>query len=441
VCGSGTGPSEELLPLLMNGEGATMAVIEKTIQENAFQEVHHIPAARPASRPLRVLLVITGLAAGGATNVVLDIARHLNEHPGFEVHLLTGPPPPGRTNVTPLAYEMGIKTRLIPSLVNDLSPLSNLRAVAAIRQLIVAGGYDVVHTHSSVAGVVGRLAAFTAGSPVILHHVHGWPPYHEMSRTKQLLYLSLERLCASFSTRIITVSRPDIAKGLRYRICREEKLALIYNGIDLEKFQQPVDEPLIREQLRLDAHTKLVGMIGRLDRQKNPLDFIHAAAIVAKSYPNVQFLMIGDGILRKECEALISELNMSRKILLLGYRSDVARIMPLLSVVAMSSLWEGLPIAFLEAMSAGKPIVANDVDGVRDVVVPGETGYLVPPRHPDKMAERILHLLNHEAIAQEMGKLARQRSADFSVQRMVGQIESLYNELCSAVQRPVAAYG
>jgi glycosyltransferase involved in cell wall biosynthesis len=140
-------------------------------------------------------------------------------------------------------------------------------------------------------------------------------------------------------------------------------------------------------------------------------------------------LLIGDGLLRPECEKLISELKLDSKFYLLGSRNDVARILPILTITALSSLWEGLPITFLEAMSAGKPIVANNVDGASDVVVNGETGFLVNPHQPAEMAERILYLLNNEAHCIEMGRIAQQRSDYFSVQRMVGQIEALYKNL------------
>lgn len=391
-------------------------------------------------RKIRVLLVITGLAAGGATNVVLDLASHFNHHPDFDVDLLTGPSPPGRTDVTNLAYEQGINTRVIPSLVNHIHPIVNVKAVADIRRIIRQGQYDIVHTHSSVAGVVGRLAALAAGSPVILHHVHGWPLHEEMSATKRILYLGLERLCARYTTRIIAVSRPDIQKGLAYGIGDADKFTLIYNGIDLEKFRQPVDHKQIRTELGLDPHCKLVGMIGRLDQQKNPLDFIRAASRVVSGYSRVQFLIVGDGSLRSECERLIDDLDLKGKVFLLGYRNDIARILPILTITTMSSLWEGLPIAFLEAMSAGKPIVANDVDGASDVIIDGETGFLVTPRRPSEMADRILRLLNDETLCKEMGHLAQERSHYFSVQRMVEQIESLYRELDAAAQHGSAAF-
>ena len=414
-----------------------MGVVSKSIQSTHYKDTpKDIPLA--AARSIRVLLVITGLATGGATNVVLDIAGHFKNQPEFDLQLITGPIPPGRNDVTHRAKELGIPTRVIPSLINHVNPIANLKAVADLRRIMVEGKYDIVHTHSSVAGVVGRLAALAACIPVIIHHVHGWGFHDGMSGWTRKLYLSLERLCAKFTDRIVTVSEPDIQKGLTQGIGTEDKFTLINNGIDLEKFRQDVDVQQVRSELGLDPECKLVGMVGRLDEQKNPLDLIRAAAIVTKSYSKVQFLIVGDGSLRPECERLINELNLKDKFFLLGFRSDVPRILPILTITAMSSLWEGLPLAFLESMSAGKPIVANDIDGASDVVVNGETGFLVSPHKPQAMAERILTLLNDETLCNKMGDIAKQRSAHYSLPKMFGKIESLYNELHSAGQSGVA---
>ena len=381
------------------------------------------------ARNIRVLQVITGLATGGATNVVLDLAHHFHNRPGFELQLITGPIPPGRTDVTYLAYERGIPTEVVPSLVNHINPVENLKAVMDLRRLMIEGQYDIVHTHSSVAGIVGRIAALTAGVPIIIHHVHGWGLHDGMPRWTQILYLTLERFCARFTDRIITVSEPDIQKGETQIIGREDKFSLIYNGIDLKKFRQAVDERRIRSELGLDPASKLVGMVGRLDEQKNPVDFIKAAALVAERYEQVQFLLIGDGSLRPECERLIGELGLQDKFFLLGFRGDVPRILPVLTLTAMSSLWEGLPLAFLEAMSAGKPVVANNIDGAKDVIVNGETGFLVTPHQPEEMGERILTCLTDEALCERMGRIAQQRSENYSLERMFGKVEAVYNEL------------
>lgn len=380
------------------------------------------------SRKIRVLLIITQLALGGGTSVTLDIATHLKKHPDFDVDLITGPIDSGNIDLKHLAYEQGISTQIVPSLVNHINPIKNLKAVVDTRKIILQGNYDIVHTHTKVAGVVGRLAAYTAGTRVIIHHVHGWGSPRELSTGKRMLYLLMEGISARYTNRIITVCKLDIQKGISHHIGKKDKFTLIYNGIDVEKFRQCVDELQVRSELGINPGNKLVGMIARLNEQKNPLDFIRAAAIVAKNYSKVQFLIVGDGPLRSECEHLINELNLNDEIILLGYRNDVARILPTLTIAAMSSLWEGLPLAFMESMCAGKPIVANNVDGSNEVVVDGETGFLVTPHKPMEMAERILFLLNNEALCKKMGNAAQENSKHFSKQRMLENIELLYNK-------------
>ncbi|UCD98876.1 MAG: glycosyltransferase family 4 protein [Chloroflexota bacterium] len=399
-----------------------------------FENIHSRELSSEPERKIRVLVVITQLAMGGATNVALDLASYFNQHPDFDVQLITGPASEDRNDVTHLAFEYGIKTRVLPSLINEINPIANLRAITDIRKIILEENFDIVHTHTKVAGVVGRLAARSTGSCVIIHHVHGWGSPEGMSMATRMLHVSLEWLCGQFSDRIIVVSKPDINKGRDYHIGGEDKLMLIYNGIDLEKFRQPVDEMMMRSKLGLETDSKLVGMIGRLEDQKNPLDFIRAAAHVSERYSRVQFLMVGGGPLQLECEQLIDECDLTGKFFLLGFRDDVDKILSILTMTAMSSLWEGLPIAFLESMSAGKPIVANDVDGASDVVKDGETGFLVPPHQPSEMAERILTLLNDEELCEKMGELARQRSSFYSKQRMLENVETLYKDLYSTSQ-------
>ena len=400
--------------------------IEHNQQTDAFDSLSNL------NRKIRVLLVATRLTIGGDTNVILDIASYLNRHPHFEVHLAAGPVPPQEVDLTYLANEREIPLVKIPSMVTYINPWHNLRSSAELYAHIRQGKYDIVHTNNAIAGAVGRLAAVLARVPVIIHHVHGWGLQDDMSKMMRLLYIGSERFCATFTNRLIAVSKPNIEKGLAYKICREDKFALIYYGIHLEKFQQQVDKRTICLELGLDPECKIVGMIGRLDKQKNPLDFIRAAAMVVRDFPKVQFLIAGDGSLRPECERLIDELKLRDKFFLLGYRNDIDLIMPILTMTVLSSLWEGLPIVFQESMSAGKPIVANDVDGARDVIINGETGYLVIPHQPREMADRILYLLQNDEICQGMGATAKQYSERFSSERMVGEIESLYRELLTS---------
>jgi len=380
-------------------------------------------------RKIRVLLVATRLTIGGDMNVILDIASYLNSHPNFDVHLAVGPVPPQEVDLTYQANERGIPLTMIPSMVTEISPWRNLRSSAELYAQIQQGKYDIVHTHNAIAGAVGRLAAIVARVPVIIHHVHGWGLRDDMSKMVRRIYVGAERFCAKYSNRLVAVSKPNIEKGLANKICKEDKFALIYNGIDLKHFQQQVDRRAKYLELGLDLECKLVGMVGRLDKQKNPLDFIRAAAMVVEKYPKVQFVIAGDGILRPECESLIKELNLTGKFFLLGYRNDIHQIYPILSLTALSSLWEGLPVVFQEAMIAGKPIVANNVDGARDVISDGKTGYLVAPHQPQEMADRILALLNNDVLCEQMGINARHHARRYSNEEMVKQIVSLYVEL------------
>lgn len=400
-----------------------------TDDQNQNQSVDVANSVPIRNRKIRVLLVITRLTIGGDTNVILDIASYLKNHPDFDVCLAVGPVPANEVDLTYLANERAIPLKMVPSMVNHINPWLNFKSVMDLYSHIRKEKYDIVHTHSSVAGVVGRMAAELAGVPIIVHHVHGWGIQQDMSTTMRALYLGLERFCTRFTDRMIAVSKPTIEKGVAYKICAENKFALIYNGIDLEKFQEQTDKQTVCLDLGLDPECKIVGMIGRLDKQKNPLDFIRAASIVARDYSKVQFIIAGDGSLRGECECLISDLNLADRFFLLGYRNDINRILPILTLTVLSSLWEGLPVVFQESMSAGKPIIANDIDGARDVIRDGETGYLVTPRQPQEMADRILNLLINDALCNKMGVVAKRSSRQYSSERMVREIETLYREL------------
>lgn len=393
-------------------------------------EVRHFKLyTRSRARKLRLLLVITRLTVGGDTNVLLDIARHFRDHPGFEVEIAAGPVPTTEIDLSSLVRESRIPTSIIPTLSNCRDPRLLIGATLDLARLIRRKQYDIVHTHSSVAGIVGRVAAVTARVPVIVHHVHGWGLQEGMSIPMRHSYLGLERFCARFTKCLVAVSAPTIHKGLAHRIGSRDKYELIYNGINLQQFRQQTEDPKLRLELGLDPDCKVVGMIGRLDRQKNPLDFIRAAAVVERHCPQTRFLIVGDGALRPECEQMINKLNLRRRCILLGFRNDVSKILPMITVVASTSLWEGLPVVFQEAMCAGKPIVSNDVDGVSDVVREGETGYLVAPHRPEDTADRILRLLKDDELCDRLSSRARLDAMKFSTEQMLKDIERLYTRL------------
>lgn len=406
--------------------------VEMIRDQSEGRQVQPIAELYRLKRKLRLLLVITRLTVGGDTNVLLDIAQYCREHPSIEAEIAAGPVPTAEIDLTYLAREAGIPVFIIPNLMNRPDPSLIARGVFELWSLIRRRQYDIVHTHSSAAGIVGRIAAVLARVPVIVHHVHGWGLQDEMLLPLKYTYLWSERFCARLTDKLVAVSAPTVQKGLAHRIGSETKYQLIYNGIDLRRFGNQEDTATIRAELGLEPGCKVVGMVGRLDPQKNPTDFVKAAALVVRNHPHVQFIFVGEGVLRAQCEQLVKELNLKEKCFLLGFRNDVHRILPLIDVLVSTSLWEGLPVAFQEAMCAGKPIIANDVDGVSDLVHHGETGYLVTPRNTQEMADRILQLLTNELLSSRLGSHAREVSATFSRERMLSQIEALYLQLASS---------
>jgi len=188
-------------------------VIEHNQQTDAFDSLSNL------NRKIRVLLVATRLTIGGDMNVILDIASHLNSHPHFDVHLAVGPVPAHEVDLTYQANERGIPLVMIPSMVTYINPWRIFRSSMELYAHIRQGKYDVVHTNNAIAGVAGRLAALLARVPVIIHHVHGWGLQDDMSKMTRSLYIGLERFFATFSSRLIAVSKPNIEKGLANKIC------------------------------------------------------------------------------------------------------------------------------------------------------------------------------------------------------------------------------
>jgi len=241
----------------------------------------------------------------------------------------------------------------------------------------------------------------------------------------------LERITARWTTKLIAVSESDIKKGLDNNIGCPSKYILIRYGIDQDKIKQEAVDAFTKEELGLEATSPLVGMIACLKKQKNPLDFIRAAAVVLKKNPSVRFVSIGDGVLRQSMERLIKTEKLEGKVLLLGWRQDIYKIIPILDIVVLTSLWEGLPIALLEAMACAKPIVAYNVDGVGEIVKEAENGYLTEENDVEALADKINILLQDNAFSARMGKTGYGFLAQpsFNPQYMMKQIEHLYQEL------------
>ena len=244
-----------------------------------------------------------------------------------------------------------------------------------------------MHTHSSKAGILGRLAARMARVPVVVHTVHGWG-FHERQRPLvRHAYVSLERWCAGFTDALITVTPRDAERGLSLGIGREDLYTTIRSGIDVARFGSPErSREAVRTELGLAADAPVVVSVMRLSPQKAPLDLLEATALLVREVPAARIVIVGDGPLRQDVEARSRALGLDDRVTLTGLRQDVPELLAAADVLALCSLWEGLARVIPQAMAAGLPVVATAIDGSAEAVTDGETGILVPPDDPATLA-------------------------------------------------------
>lgn len=378
---------------------------------------------------IKVIHPITRLIVGGAQQNTIDTCARLDKN-RFDSKIITGPQTGPEGSLLREAREKGVSVTVLPELVRQPSPVNDVAAFRKMCRIFTSETPLIVHTHSSKAGIIGRLAAKTAKVPVILHTVHGWGYHdHQQFFMKRFFYL-LERFCEKFTDKLIVVSGLNSEKGLRDGIGSEDKYMTIHSAFDLNPFMNvDYDTAHLKKALGINPEQPVVGTVGRLSPQKNPFDFVKTARLVKKAVPEAQFLFIGDGPLRRETEKLIAELNLADDVFLPGIRSDVPALLKCLDMFILTSLWEGLPRVIPQAMAAGIPVAANAVDGVAEVIDDGINGFLIPPGNIELMAQRVAAVLKNPALGRKLSQKGIETAVKrFSVDDMISAIEKLYEE-------------
>ncbi len=373
---------------------------------------------------LNVLHIITKLELGGAQqNTLYCLLKH--DRSKYNVFLVSGT----EGILVKKAQQLkDVKVILLPGLKHELSPWSDLRCLFTLRKLFIKEKIDLVHTHSSKAGILGRLAARLAKVKIIVHTVHGFSFNEFQPVLKKKLYIFLERLAAKYTDKLIAVTGMDIEKGLKAKIGKPEKYTVIYSGFDLNEFTTLQNNAETKKGLGIEDGYKVVGMVACFKPQKNPLDFVRMAGLVKEKHSKTRFLLVGDGELRPEIEKLIAEKNLQKDIIITGWREDVARFIHVLDVFVLTSLWEGLPRVLPQAMCAKKPLVASAVDGSKEAVIDGKNGYLAAPGDYFALAERVVQLLLDEKLCKKMGEAGFALSKAWDQDEMVKKIEAVYDE-------------
>ncbi len=387
---------------------------------------------------ITVVHIITKLELGGAQQNTLFTVAHLDRN-RYEPALITGA---NGMLIDEARRLTGVRLYLVPELVREIRPVKDITALFKIARILRAIQRDVrkqagnatgaviVHTHSSKAGILGRWAARLAGIRCIIHTVHGFSFHQFQPRLTRAVYVMLERLTASITSAFILVSRANRDEGIKQKIFTPEKAVLIRSGIDIKEYQSVhCDRMAVRAELGITNGAPVVAMVACFKPQKAPLDFIKTARLVLDEYPQAEFLMVGDGDLRPRIAALAAELKIADNVHLVGWRKQVPQIMHSIDLLVLTSLWEGLPRVLPQAMAAGVPIVASDVNGSREAISEGINGFLTQPHDVQEMARKILYLLTHPEEARAMGRNGRGLVQEFDIWKMLRQQEVLYAHL------------
>jgi glycosyltransferase involved in cell wall biosynthesis len=367
------------------------------------------------TRPIRVLELLVTTSPGGGPRHVWDLARHL---PRDEFELVVGAPRDGI--FFDRFRELGVEVVEFPRRRLG-APHFRLtrRAISRCR-------LDVVHTHGKGPGLYGRAIARWMRVPAI-HTFHGLH-YAGYSRLNQRLYLALERRLARWSHTIINVSRSEHLEGLGLRLFRPEQSVVIVNGVDVEDTERALlDSPIRRESLGLTAADVVIGCITRFDPVKRIELLVDALRRLRTRFPRLVLVLVGDGGEQQRIRQLVRAAGLSEHVIFTGFLENPQRIHAMLDLYVAGSQKEGLPLSVLEAMAAGLAVVATDVPGHRDVVVPGETGLLVVPEDPAALAEAVAALLMDPARRKSLGQAGRERvRQEFSIRAMVDGTAAAY---------------
>lgn len=367
-------------------------------------------------RKPKVVHVITRLIAGGAQENTILSCQGLQDR--YDILLVTGPPDGREGSLLEDAARRGIRTEVLPELVRPIKPGVDARAFVRLVELFKRELPDIVHTHSSKAGIVGRGAAFWARVPHIVHTNHGLPNYDWQPWRTRALYWTLEKAATQVTQKVVCVGEEMRRKSIDSRLGPPALFEIVYSGIEVERFTQARS---VRAELGIPDGVPVAGVVARMTEHKGHRFVIDAAP------EGVHLLLVGDGMERGALERHIAARGV--RATLVGHVSPdrVPDLIASMDVLVHASLWEGLPRVAVQALLVGRPVVAFDCDGAREVVIDRKTGRLVPPPSVDALRAAIEEVLALPDRGRAMGEEGRRMcTARFDWRRCADQLDVVY---------------
>ena len=312
----------------------------------------------------------------------------------------------------------GYQIHTIP-ISRSMHPLKHIRSIWKLYRYFRQEKFDIVHVHTPVAALVGRIAAFIARVPFVVYTAHGFYFHDDMSNTKRRPHIFLEKVAGKVTDLMFTQSEEDAKTTIEKKIMTAGRVYAIGNGVDIEKFNPHnySKRNAFRKELKIPKNACVIGMIGRQVAEKGVVEFFEAAKMVHEIHEDVYFLLVGDRLVSDHAVAvdraiLEAQEAVGSRLILTGMRSDIPKLLSIMDLFTLPSWREGMPRTIIEAMMMGLPVVATDIRGSREEVLPEETGLLVPVRNPEKLAEAFERFIKNPTWGTELGKAGRKRALE-----------------------------
>ncbi|MCX5715771.1 MAG: glycosyltransferase family 4 protein [Candidatus Omnitrophica bacterium] len=382
----------------------------------------------------KIKLLYISQATGGVQRHVISVLSKINR----DVFDIAGICPPqdlisgvseGKESFLEAFKRIGV--RAYPVVMSrEINPVSDIKSFLKVYDIIKRERFDIVHAHSSKAGVLGRIAGRLAGIPAVVYTPHSFP----FDRPRRMLlsrslYAAIEKFAGFFCDKVIAVSEGEKELAVRSGVLPARKIIVIENAV--EPVVLNIDSVKKRKEAGVGPEDRVIIFVGRMAPQKAPLDLVSAAEKACRIFPDAKFLLLGDGPLCKKISALIKEKGLSGSVLFLGWRNDARELIAASDIFILPSLWEGCNYSLLDAVAMGKPVITTDVAGVKGVVEDGVNGFIIPKGRPDLLSEAIIKMLKmSRGRLEEMGNnsmaMARKRIPPEGVAK---DLEKLYLEL------------
>jgi glycosyltransferase involved in cell wall biosynthesis len=381
---------------------------------------------------MKIVHILGKLNVGGSTHQVLHLASQLEKR-GHSCTVLHGKANPDEQLMDRQARELGVSPIEISEMHNEfkLTPRIDLAAILSIRRLLREVKPDIVHTHSTKAGLIGRIAARLTGVPVVIHTFHGHLLKNHFGKWRSWSLQLMEIALRCLTTKLITVSTRDSHDLDDLGIQKREQIAVIPCGIDLGRFRGTATSPAwLRVDLEIPPDVLLFGAVGRHVPIKGYSDLIDAFALLADQRPKVALVLFGEGPLSSDLKSAVGRLKLDDRVFFMGSTDDVANVYAQLDFFVLPSLSEGLSVTLLEAMASNVPVIATEVGGTTEIVIHRETGLLCRPSDPADCAEKMIWAAEHKGQMTEMARRAKCRlTPTYDVEYMAAATSKLYEKL------------